>query len=113
MVNMNKSHSIAQRITRRAQHPLVLHLRRRRLLHGEKKLGQAELAALAGISVRQLRLYETSSRLPRAVANLLALALIFDVHIEDLVAESAARIVKAGVAQRRQALNIRRCRNKK
>lgn len=109
---MNKITQLAHRIAHRAQHPLVLHLRRRRFLHGERQLGQAELAALAGISVRQLRTYETSTRLPRAVVSLLAVAVALGVHMEDIVADRTLREIRESIARRRKLLQCIRCRSK-
>ena len=101
---------LARHIVQRAQHPLVLHLRRHRFCHGDRKLGQAELAALAGISSRQLRQYETSTRLPSAVATLLAIAVALDVTVEDLIAHRALATIKDSVSERRKLLNLKRCR---
>ena len=103
---------LAQQIVQRAQHPLVLHLRRHRFCHGDRKLGQAELAALAGIPARRLRQYETSTRLPRAVANLLAIAAALDVSVEDLVAHRAVQHIRDTVSERRKILNLQKCRTR-
>ena len=107
---MNKIQRLARRIVHRTQHPLVLHLRRHRFCHGDRKLGQAELAALAGISARQLRQYETSTQLPRAVANLLAVAVALDVRVEDIIAHRALHAIQERVRERRKIMKIKRCR---
>lgn len=101
---MNKTQRLKRRIAYRVQHPLVLHLRKRRFSYGDNKLGQAELAVLAGIAPRQLRKYEACTRLPRAVANLLAIAVALDVHLDDLVADTTLQAIRDTVAKRRQQL---------
>lgn len=102
-----------RRSTDDAKRPIVFHLRRYRFWHGEQRLRQAELAALAGVSTRQLRDYEQATRLPKCIASLLGLALALNVHVEDLIARQVLDSAKARVAENRAALESRRHHNKR
>lgn len=66
--------------------PLALHLRSLRQLHGSTSLGQAQLAVLAGIPVRQLRALESSRILPISLRPWLALAAALNCSIDALIA---------------------------
>jgi DNA-binding transcriptional regulator YiaG len=92
--------------------PLVLHLRRHRFWHGEQRLRQAELAALAGVSTRQLRDYEQARRLPRCLATLLSLSVVLNVTVEDLVARHVLDAIKARVNDSRAKLEAKRQKHK-
>lgn len=66
--------------------PLALRLRSLRQLHGSTSLGQAQLAVLAGIPVRQLRALESTRILPPSLRPWLALAAALNCSLDDLVA---------------------------
>ena len=77
--------------------PLALHLRTLRQFHGSASLGQAELAALACIPVRQLRALETTRCLPPSLRRWCALADALHCSLDELVgrrpADSGRRVV--------------------
>ena len=84
---------------------LALHVRRHRTWYRDRQLEQAELAALAGISDRQIRTYERCRRLPTAVATLLAMAIVLEVRMEDLVAPHVVALLTREVEARRAAFH--------
>ena len=84
---------------------LALHVRRHRTWYRDRQLEQAELAALAGISDRQIRSYERCRRLPTAVATLLAMAIVLEVKMEDLVAPHVVALLTREVEARRAAFH--------
>jgi hypothetical protein len=67
---------------------LAFHIRRRRHFHGDRRLSQAELAAVAGVCPRVLRSYERTKSLPRSVRNILTIALALEIPVEELIAPS-------------------------
>jgi transcriptional regulator with XRE-family HTH domain len=82
---------------------LALHLRRHRVWRGEYRLGQADLAALAGISTRQVYYYENGPDLPKPVENFLAMAIVLGVKVEDLIAPHVLNGITVRCAERRDA----------
>lgn len=76
--------------------PLAARVRSLRQLHGSAALGQAELAALAGIPVRQLRAIESLRCVPPALRIWLALAAALHCPVHELLAvppTTACRVV--------------------
>lgn len=67
------------------ERPLALLIRSQRQWHGDQPLTQKELAERAGISVRQLKHYETRRDLPRAVEAMLCIAEALEVTIDELI----------------------------
>ena len=67
--------------------PLALLIRSKRQWHGTRPMTQAELANRAGVTVRQLKYYESCRELPAAVAALRRIAAGLDLQIEDLIPE--------------------------
>ena len=84
---------------------LALHVRRHRTWYRDRQLEQAELAALAGLSGRQVRSYERCQRLPAAVGSLLAMAIVLEVKMEDLVAPHVVARLTREVEARRAAFH--------
>lgn len=84
-----------------ATQPLALHIRSRRQWHGPRGLEQSELAEIAGISPRILKVYEASRELPRALECLLSVAYALEVSPEDLVDPRRLSLLKAEVESRR------------
>lgn len=70
-------------------HPLALRLRSLRQLHSSTSLGQAQVAALAGISLRYLRVLESTRAIPSTLRPWLALAAALHCSVEDLLAPPA------------------------
>ncbi len=82
--------------------PLALHLRRFRQWCGDHGLRQVELAFLAGVSVRLIRKYEAARELPRAVEALVAMSLVLDVPLEQLIATDRINTLRSAIAERRE-----------
>ncbi|MDB4958161.1 MAG: hypothetical protein JWO36_5730 [Myxococcales bacterium] len=83
---------------------LALHLRRLRKLYGNEGLTQEELAALADVSERTIRDYETVTRLPYFVEPLVRVALALQVPFERLVAPALLDALRDDVERRRITL---------
>jgi len=66
--------------------PLVLHIRRHRLLSGDTALSQRVLAQKAGLSRHALSRLERARVLPKPVADLVAIANVLNVGLDDLLA---------------------------
>lgn len=90
--------------TQAAPSPLALHIRSRRQWYGARRLEQNELAKIAGISTRILRVYEASRELPRALECVLAVAYALKVSPEELVDPRRLSLLKAEVEERRGRL---------
>lgn len=86
--------------------PLALHIRRLRQWFGDRGLLQAELAFLSGVSLRLVRKYEATRRLPRAVEAVVAMSLALDVSIEQLIAPDLIQALRAAIDERRETLGI-------
>ena len=82
--------------------PLALHLRRFRKWCGDQGLRQVELAFLSGVSVRLIRKYEGARELPRAVEAFVALSLVLDVPLEQLIAPDLINALRAAIAERHE-----------
>ncbi|MFA5061539.1 MAG: helix-turn-helix transcriptional regulator [Patescibacteria group bacterium] len=80
---------------------LVFHIRRLRQWHGESGLSQTELAELAGVSERQLRLYECSRYLPLSVQFMFAVAIALQVPMERLIDPEYFENLKRDINRRR------------
>ncbi len=89
---MNKSTSAATHMR-----PLSLRLRHLRQLHPTASLGQAQLAALAGMTTRQLRDIEATRTMPKSLRPWLALAAALRCSVEDLVAPHELGRLRASV----------------
>lgn len=86
-----------------AQAPLALHIRRLRQWSGEQGLSQEELAQLAGLSLRQVRRYESNRALPQVLVALLSLGLALKVPIEELVNPQEVERLRQAIEERRSA----------
>lgn len=69
---------------------LALRLRTLRQLHGSAELGQADLAALGGISVRRLRALESTRCIPPSLRPWISLASALQCSLDELLAGAAA-----------------------
>lgn len=85
--------------------PLALQVRRLRQWSHDRRLLQAELAFLSGMSLRLVRKYESARKLPRAIEALVAMSLILDVPIEQLIAPDRIATLKAAITERRAMLD--------
>ncbi len=92
-----------------AQSPLALSLRSRRQLHGSTSLGQAQLAALAGIPVRYLRALESTRTLPITLRPWLALATALNCSLDDLVARQHVAAAPVVVVLARNRASVALC----
>ncbi|MFA5061651.1 MAG: helix-turn-helix transcriptional regulator [Patescibacteria group bacterium] len=81
--------------------PLGFHIRRLRQWYGEGGLSQRELADLADVSPRQLRMYESCRMLPEPISFLLSLALALRVPLESLINETVVNRLRAEIERRR------------
>lgn len=86
-----------------AEGPLALHIRRLRQWYGEEGLSQAELAELAGLSLRHVRRYESSRSLPLGLEALLSIALVLKVPLESLIDPRRIERLNQAIEQRRNA----------
>jgi transcriptional regulator with XRE-family HTH domain len=84
--------------------PRALHLRRLRQWFGDRGLFQVELAFLAGVSPRLVRKYEATRRLPRALEAVVAMSLVLDVSIEQMIAPELIDALRSTIAERQQML---------
>ncbi len=66
--------------------PPALELRRLRRFHGSRPLTQKALGKRARLTTRQVRHYESSKSLPRALRHLVALADALGVPLDALIA---------------------------
>jgi len=66
-------------------------------------LTRPQLAKLAGVTVRQLQLLETTKHLPRVVESVHAVALALQMPIEDLIRPQVREDHTAIIEQRREA----------
>lgn len=85
--------------------PLALHIRSLRQWYGECGISQDELSALAGISTRVLKRYESARELPRALACLLAVALALQVSPEHLLDPRGLARLKEQIERRRRTVS--------
>lgn len=90
--------------TTQATSPLALHIRSLRQWYGAQGLEQGDLAQIAGVSPRILRVYEASRELPRALECVLSVAYALDVSPEELVDPRRLSLLKAEVEERRTRL---------
>jgi len=93
--------------------PLALHIRRLRQWYGKRQITQEELAALSGLTARQVSVYERTTRLPRAVEDLLRLSIALDLPMEKLIAPHELDERRTVIEERRSMFRIpleRRCR---
>ncbi len=67
------------------ERPLALLIQAKRQLHGVQPMTQRELAAHAGISVRQVKHYETCRALPRALDSVLRIAEALGLTVDELI----------------------------
>jgi transcriptional regulator with XRE-family HTH domain len=86
--------------------PLALDIAGKRQFFGKKGLTQEELAALAGISVRQLAYYEGCRRLPRGLDTLLSLSAALGTTVDALISHSLRMERIAEVDERRAELGL-------
>lgn len=70
-----------------------------------KRMRQTELAFLAGVSLRLVRKYEGLRQLPRALEAVVAMSLVLDVPVEELISPQLVAALRAGIAERQQALS--------
>jgi len=98
-ISTNKEHDNLHR-------PLVLHIRRLRQWYDKRTITQEELAALAGVSERQVRAYEAAREIPRSVAALVAIALSLRVPLEALIAPEWIEALAAEIDERRRDLRL-------
>lgn len=96
---MNTTHKHASIEANKAS--LAFHIRRRRHFHGDRKLSQAELSAVAGVCPRVLRSYEMSRSLPRSVKNILAIALALEIPVEEIICSSLLMEMRRAIEKRR------------
>ncbi len=67
------------------ERPLALLIGAKRQWHGAQPMTQRELAARAGISLRQVKHYETCRTLPRALDSILRIAQALDITVDELI----------------------------
>lgn len=82
---------------------LALHVRRRRQWYRGRPLAQAELAALAGLSSRQVRAFERCRKLPAAVDTLLSIAVALEISLEELIAPHIVAAKAEAIERRRDS----------
>lgn len=61
-----------------------------------------ELAFLSGVSVRLIRKYEAARELPRAIEALVAMSLVLDVPLDQLIAPDLINNVRSAIAERHE-----------
>ena len=87
-------------LTCKEQTLLAFRFKTLRLLHERECVTQGALATRTGISVRQLRRYESMTRLPVVVMNLLRCSLALGVSMEDLIAPDIVEALRRDVTAR-------------
>lgn len=65
--------------------PLVLHLRRLRQWCGTRGISRKELSLLSGVTVRAIRDYEATRRLPLSLERLVRVAMALNRGVESLI----------------------------
>ena len=86
--------------------PLALHIRRWRQWYNKRSITQAELAQLAGISERQVRMYEQCRKLPKTARTLLSIAIAEQLPLERLIAPQLLDEITADVEARRTEMRL-------
>lgn len=92
----------------RRRAPLALHIRRLRQWSGETGIEQQDLARIAGVSDRQLRVYERGRALPQSIEFLLSIALALGVPMEWLVNPNRLEKLRREIDDRREAFERER-----
>ncbi|MFA5127779.1 MAG: helix-turn-helix transcriptional regulator [Patescibacteria group bacterium] len=87
----------------RRRSPLALHIRRLRQWYGETGIEQQDLAQIAGVSDRQLRVYERGRALPQSIEFLLSIALALGVPMEWLINPNRLEKIRQQIDERREA----------
>jgi len=88
--------------------PLALHIRRLRQWYGENGIEQLELAKIAGISDRHLRVYERGRALPQSIEFLLSIAIALGVPMEWLINPNRVETLRREIDDRREAFERKR-----
>jgi len=80
------------------ERPLALLIRAKRQWHGTLPMTQKELARRTGMTVRQLKHYETVRELPRSLKALLVIASALELRVDDLIAPWHKRSIQGRIA---------------